>query len=167
MYTRATILASLSLLAATAIAEQHTIKFTNKCGKGTPTLTVDGTPTKFSGSYTSNGPVEDFNAFLELTPGACGTDGRSCPYVSGTLQNSGLNHASLYLLAGEGNYTVATGWDFQGGGSACNGKGQDCTKPQCPEAVNILTFPGGGIPLRYPGVNCTGTDVNIEIKFCE
>jgi hypothetical protein len=95
-------------------------------------LTIDGTKTSFSGdSYTSNKPIEDFNAFLELcmslfsytdtaferqsgssplsdrplilsltAPGACGTVGRECPYVSGTLENKGLNHAAIYLLTG-------------------------------------------------------------------
>jgi len=171
MFIRSSLFAALSAFAISAVkAESHTFQFTNRCGAGTgtPALLLDGNAVSISGdSYTVNGPVDDFTAFFDVKSGQCGSNGAGCPYVHGALVNDGLSHASLYLLAGSGKFTVATGWNFVGGSFTCDGEGQLCASASDCPAVNFpFPAPGSLPPYPYPGINCTGTNGDIAIGFC-
>jgi len=147
-----------------ADSEEHTISFVNKCGKGTTTISLDGNVVTTGPTTISAGPFSGFRAYLQQ--GDCDTDGSGCPYVQATLDNEGLSHAAIFLLPGA-KFTAPIGYKFYGSDGSCDGKGQDCTMPHCPEAVTNPTSPGGGIPIHFAGANCTAPNINLEVRFCD
>lgn len=86
---------------------------------------------------------------------------RSSSFLRECMSSHPEHHLSTALfLPYRATYTVATGYNFVGGGT-CDGTGQDCKSASCPEAVNNPTFPGGGIPVHFAGVNCTSPNVSL------
>jgi len=146
----------MSCLALGVAAETHSIMFINKCGEGTPMLLLQDSSNVLStgGTYTANGPITDFVAFLQS--GNCGVHGEECTAVEGTLQN-GSSFANVTVLPPHA-FTATTGYGFYGGDDSCDGLGFDCTTQFCsfPFGVN------GGTQEE-----CSAANVNLVVTFCD
>ncbi|KDR69862.1 hypothetical protein GALMADRAFT_912690 [Galerina marginata CBS 339.88] len=152
---------SLSIFLAAAIvgasAETHTVRFDNRCGKGTPTLIQGGRVLSTGGDFTINGPL--FGAIAYLQTGGCGFNGEHCTLIETTLVNPtspGSGSSSDISLIAPHAFSVTSGFGYFNG---CNGAGADCTNANCPTA------------FRNPGdthvqVACQANNVNLVITFC-
>ncbi|KZS97490.1 hypothetical protein SISNIDRAFT_437441 [Sistotremastrum niveocremeum HHB9708] len=146
-------LACVSTFIASVTAESHTITFTNKCGKGTPTLVQNGNILSTGGAYTHNGPIDSFIAYLQT--GNCLLNGEHCTLVEGTLTNEGNSAADISLIPPH-TFSVTSGFGFYNG---CNGVGEDCKSANCPGAFTN--------PTNGKVVSCTAPNVDLAITFCD
>ncbi|VDB95500.1 unnamed protein product [Peniophora sp. CBMAI 1063] len=135
-------------------AETHTITFTNKCGKGTPTLvSQNGQILSTGGAYTINGPLRGAIAYLQTGP--CGLNGENCIIVETSLVN-GASSTDLSLIPPHA-FQITTGFGYYNG---CNGAGADCTFNGC--------YPAFYDPSQtYKQVGCSANNVDLAITFCD
>ncbi|EJD03420.1 glycopeptide [Fomitiporia mediterranea MF3/22] len=150
---------TFSLLAASGvIAETHKVSFENKCGKGTPQLQQNGKTVSSGEPFTSNGPFEVAIAFLQT--GECGENGENCTLIETTLKNPttpGSGSGSDISLIPPHKFNVPAGFRYENG---CDGRGQDCTTADCPEAAHSPQDP-------VEQLICEADNVNLVITFCE
>ncbi|KAJ3902173.1 glycopeptide [Lentinula edodes] len=139
-----------AILAAGVKAENHTVKFLNNCGIGTPLLKQNGVTLSTGASYTINGPFSAIALNILIPSGNCGSNGEGCTVVETTLANSGSS--TTFNMS---SYSIPTGFAYFNG---CDGEGWDCTIPGCPGATGIIS------PLP---IECLATNVDLEITFCD
>ncbi|KAI0087986.1 glycopeptide [Irpex rosettiformis] len=126
-------LAALFLGLSVANAETHTITFDNQCGRGTPTLIVDGKVVSTGAPYTSTGTISGI-AYLQT--GECLFNGENCSLLEMTLTNpaSGCigcgSSADISLIAPH-KFNVVSGYSFYNG---CDGQGHTCASATCKDA---------------------------------
>ncbi|KAK0238062.1 glycopeptide [Armillaria nabsnona] len=140
-------------------AESHTVKFVNRCGHGTPTLSQNFKTLSTGGDYTSNGPFEAAVAWLNT--GSCGFQGTGCTLVELTLKNPtspGAGSSADVSLIPPHTFNVATGFKYFNG---CNGQGKTCSNANCPstDAFHVTTDYGAQ-------VQCQANNVGLTITFC-
>ncbi|PPQ91258.1 hypothetical protein CVT25_006375 [Psilocybe cyanescens] len=151
----------LAMLVAGAHAESHTVHFTNRCGRGTPTLIQGGRVLSTGGDFTSNGPLTGAIAYvnLQIRRRSCGFNGEGCTLIETTLVNPtspGSGSSSDISLIAPHSFSVASGFGYFNG---CDGAGADCTSASCSTA------------FRNPNDNqvqvaCQSNNVNLAITFC-
>ncbi|KAJ3484699.1 hypothetical protein NLI96_g5444 [Meripilus lineatus] len=148
----------VSLFAAVAVrAEQHIVRFQNKCGHGTPQLIQGPNVLSTGRDYVSNGPLTSAIAYLQT--GNCGFNGENCALVELTLKNPsqpGSGSSSDISLIAPHAYNVETGFSYFGG---CDGTGATCSSPQCKTAFHKPDD-------THVQVACQSTNVNLLITFC-
>ncbi|KAF7368078.1 Glycopeptide [Mycena sanguinolenta] len=83
---KAATLAVIAVAIGHALAESHTVTFSNRCGHGTPKLIGQhGAVLSSGGAHTSHGPLIGAIAYLQT--GNCGFNGEGCTLVETTLKN--------------------------------------------------------------------------------
>ncbi|KAI9068282.1 hypothetical protein FKP32DRAFT_175231 [Trametes sanguinea] len=138
-------------------AEQHTIRFENKCGKGTPQLIQGGKVLSTGEDYTSNGPFSAGIAYLQT--GECGFNGEKCAIVEMTLVNPtapGAGSSTDISLITPHAFNVETSFSYFG---SCTGQGATCSSGTCKTAF----FQPNDNQVQ---VQCENNDVNLLITFC-
>ncbi|KAI0272430.1 glycopeptide [Gloeopeniophorella convolvens] len=154
------ILAPLAALMAAFVgaqAEQHTITFDNKCGRGTPYLKANGTTFSTGQAYTSGGPFISGIAYLQTGP--CGDNGENCVLVETTLKNPttpGSGSSTDLSLIPPHAFQITTGFRYTNG---CDGQA-DCKEPNCPEAFETPD-------QTWKQVACQVDNVDLVITFCD
>ncbi|KAH9931130.1 uncharacterized protein BXZ73DRAFT_101716 [Epithele typhae] len=147
-----------ALLATTAVrAETHTIRFENKCGKGTPQLIQGGTVLSTGQDYVHNGPFSAGIAYLQT--GECLFNGEHCSTLEMTLVNPtapGAGSSTDISLIAPHAFNVETSFSYFGG---CDGQGTTCSSPTCSTAF----FKPDDNQVQ---VQCESNDVNLLITFC-
>ncbi|KAI0769772.1 hypothetical protein BD413DRAFT_604873 [Trametes elegans] len=131
-------------------AEQHTIRFDNKCGKGTPQLIQNGKVLSTGQDYTSNGP---------FSAGECGYNGEKCALLEMTLVNPtapGAGSSTDISLIDPHALNVPTSFSYFGG---CEGQGATCATKDCKTAF----FQPDDNQVQ---VQCESENVNLLITFC-
>ncbi|KAK7060718.1 hypothetical protein VNI00_000449 [Paramarasmius palmivorus] len=143
-------------IAATALAESHTVNLVNNCGSGNAVFLYQGNSTP-RGSGTIDGPVLGGVAWIDGSGSAnCQSPGVTCGAVEFSLTNPGNtgtpNSAQYVLVPGNHQFTYRMNFAFTG---SCSGVGAPgpCTGNVCPGA--------SGEPVQ-----CVGEDVGIVITFC-
>ncbi|KAJ7290608.1 glycopeptide [Mycena rebaudengoi] len=140
-----------------ALAETHTVHFTNACGRGTPTLVQGPNVLSRGGDFTINGPLIGAIAYLQ-TGKSClmfmRFNGEGCTLVETTLRN-GFSSTDLSLIPPH-SFSVISGFGYFHG---CDGAGADCTGPNCPTAFM-------NPDETFKQVGCPAADVNLAITFC-
>ncbi|KAI0821611.1 hypothetical protein BC628DRAFT_1422438 [Trametes gibbosa] len=152
------VLPAVAVLAgALARAEQHTIRFENKCGKGTPQLIQGGKVLSTGQDYTSNGPFSAGIAYLQT--GDCGFNGERCSLLEMTLVNptvpGGGSSTDISLIAPHA-FNVETSFSYFSG---CDGQGAICSSGTCKSAF----FQPNDNQVQ---VQCENENVNLLITFC-
>ncbi|KAH9895123.1 hypothetical protein C8Q73DRAFT_693160 [Cubamyces lactineus] len=152
------VLPAVAVLAgALARAEQHTIRFENKCGKGTPQLIQGGKVLSTGQDFTSNGPFAAGIAYLQT--GECGFNGENCALLEMTLVNPtspGAGSSTDISLIAPHAFNVETSFSYFGG---CDGQGATCDSGTCKSAF----FQPNDNQVQ---VQCENNDVNLLITFC-
>ncbi|KAJ6522031.1 glycopeptide [Mycena capillaripes] len=166
-------LAAMAVIAATfghALAETHTVRFTNNCRFGTPTLIQGGRVLSTGGDYTKNGALLGAIAYLQT--GGCGFNGEGCTLVELSL-NNGFSSADISLIPPHA-FSVTSGFGYYNG---CDGARTDCEfwrslnthhnihrvsgkEPNCPEA-----FENPGETFKQVG--CSAPNCNLAITLCD
>ncbi|KAF7351644.1 Glycopeptide [Mycena sanguinolenta] len=151
-------LVAIAFAAGQALAENHTVSFTNNCGYGTPMLIGQGGVVLSTGeAYTSNGRLLAAIAYLQT--GSCGFNGENCTLVETTLVNPtspGSGSSSDLSLIPPHAFSVAAGFEYLGG---CAGAGVDCNNANCNTAFHNPDDNG-------VIVTCQNDNVNLGITFC-
>ncbi|KAF7375779.1 Glycopeptide [Mycena sanguinolenta] len=146
---KAATFAVIAVAAGKALAETHTISFTNKCGYGTPTLIGEGgVVLSTGGAYTANGPV----------PAA--STGEGCTMIETTLKNpttAGSGSSTDITLIPPHAFSVTTGFGYYG---VCAPAGADCNNANCNTAFHVSTD-------TYVQVACQQDNANLAITFCD
>ncbi|KAI0675142.1 hypothetical protein C8Q78DRAFT_1066981 [Trametes maxima] len=138
-------------------AEQHTIRFENKCGKGTPQLIQGGKVLSTGQDYTSNGPFSAGIAYLQT--GGCGFNGENCSLLEMTLVNPtapGAGSSTDISLINPHAFNVVTSFSYFGG---CDGQGATCADNNCKTAFFVPDD-------NQVQVQCETENVNLLITFC-
>ncbi|KAH9858836.1 hypothetical protein C2E23DRAFT_695453, partial [Lenzites betulinus] len=152
------VLPAVAVLAgALARAEQHTIRFENKCGKGTPQLIQGGKVLSTGQDYTSNGPFSAGIAYLQT--GGCGFNGEDCTLLEMTLVNPtapGAGSSTDISLITPHAFNVETSFSYFGG---CDGQGATCSSGTCKTAF----FQPNDNQVQ---VQCQTENVGLLITFC-
>ncbi|SJL17985.1 uncharacterized protein ARMOST_21556 [Armillaria ostoyae] len=119
-----------AVFVATAYAESHTVRMTNRCESGTPMLTDQGGHLLSRGSYTSNGALVGVRAWLQT--GAYGGSGADCTIVEMTLRNpqspGAGSSADISIIQPGNKFTTATAFQYFDG---CDGQGKSCNNADC------------------------------------
>ncbi|KAK0201323.1 hypothetical protein DFS33DRAFT_1447731 [Desarmillaria ectypa] len=119
-----------AVLVATANAESHTIRLTNRCGSGTLMLTDQGGNVLSTGNYASNGALMGARAWLQT--GACGGNGAGCTIVEMTLRNpqspGAGSSADISIIQPGNRFTTAAAFAYFDG---CDGQGKSCNNADC------------------------------------
>ncbi|KAJ7023685.1 glycopeptide [Mycena alexandri] len=147
------ILKSIAVLAVTlgyALAESHTVHFTNLCKFGTPTLIQGPNVLSTGGDYTRQGPLLGAIAYLQT--GGCGFNGEGCTLVELSLTN-GFSSADISLIPPHA-FSVTSGFGYYNG---CDGTGTDCQEPNCPQAFENPDETWKQIPCPAANVNLAVT----------
>ncbi|KAM5530980.1 hypothetical protein V8D89_015362 [Ganoderma adspersum] len=150
---------ALVALAGSAVAEKHTVKFTNRCGHGTPMLIQSGKVLSKGKPYTSNGPLSAAIAYLQT--GKCGFNGDGCLTVEATLKNPncpGCGSSTDLTLIPPHKFHIKTGFRYFNG---CNGQGTTCTGPRC--GTKNAFFKTDDYTAQR---QCETNNVGLEIIFC-
>ncbi|KAK7454058.1 hypothetical protein VKT23_011571 [Stygiomarasmius scandens] len=154
----------VALLAVVANAQQkHTITFSNKCGKGTPTLVRNGNILPLSnGKFTSNGAFPAAIAYLQT--GNCKLNGEECMIVEMTLQNAvngpGSGSSVDLSLIPPHKFNVPIHFEYANTAN-CNKIGATCANANCPVAFhNSSDNPSGKQKA------CQTDNANLNIVFC-
>ncbi|KAK0196803.1 hypothetical protein F5146DRAFT_994657 [Armillaria mellea] len=147
-----------AIFAATAYAESHTVRLTNRCGYGTPMLTDQWGNVLSTGTFTAYGALIGARAWLQN--GSCGGGGTDCTIIEITLRNpqseGAGSSADISLIEPGNKFTNAAGFVYFNG---CDGQGKYCNNPDCSEAFHN--------PWDYGAqVQCEINDVGIEVFFC-
>ncbi|KAF7372828.1 Glycopeptide [Mycena sanguinolenta] len=152
------IFAVIAVATGQALAESHTVTFSNGCGHGTPTLiSQNGAVLSTGGAYTSNGPLIGAIAYLQT--GSCGFNGEGCTLVETTLKNPttpGSGSSTDLSLIPPHAFSVTTGFGYLG---ACAPAGADCTNANCKTAFHKSTDTHVQVP-------CQADNANLVITFC-
>ncbi|KAI0630211.1 hypothetical protein C8Q77DRAFT_1075570 [Trametes polyzona] len=138
-------------------AEQHTIRFENKCGKGTPQLIQGGKVLSTGKDYTHSGPFVAGIAYLQT--GECGFNGEKCSLLEMTLVNPtapGAGSSTDISLIEPHAFNVETSFSYFGG---CDGQGATCSSGKCKTAF----FQPNDNQVQ---VQCENNNVNLLITFC-
>ncbi|KAI0780202.1 hypothetical protein C8Q74DRAFT_1367962 [Fomes fomentarius] len=147
-----------ALFAAVSVrAEQHTIRFENKCGKGTPQLIQDGKVLSTGKDFVSNGPFSAGIAYLQT--GDCLFNGENCALLEMTLVNPtapGTGSSTDISLIAPHAFNVPTSFSYFGG---CEGHGATCDSANC----NTAFFQPNDNQVQ---VQCENNNVNLLITFC-
>ncbi|KAK0203749.1 glycopeptide [Desarmillaria ectypa] len=161
MFTKIIYLATVIFVscATLARAESHAVRFVNRCGYGTPTLSQNFNILSTGGDYTANGPFEAAVAWLNT--GACGFQGTGCTLVELTLKNPtspGAGSSADISLIPPHTFNVATAFSYFNG---CDGQGKSCSNANCPitSAFHVTTDYGAQ-------VQCQANNVGLTITFC-
>ncbi|KAI0374180.1 hypothetical protein BV20DRAFT_962172 [Pilatotrama ljubarskyi] len=152
------VVSAVALFAGALVrAEQHTIKFDNRCGKGTPQLIQNGKVLSSGEPYTSNGPF--FAGIAYLQTGQCLANGENCSLLEMSLINptvpGGGSSTDISLIAPHA-FNVETSFSYFGG---CDGQGATCSSGNCKTAF----FQPNDNQVQ---VQCEENDVNLLITFC-
>ncbi|CUA78278.1 hypothetical protein RSOLAG22IIIB_06975 [Rhizoctonia solani] len=162
MFSFTTIVSTLAIALVASIgvqAERHVVHFTNRCGRGTPTLIQGGRVLSTGADYVSNGPLTAAIAYLQT--GQCGFNGENCSMVETTLKNptcAGCGSSTDVTLIPPHKFSVTTGFGYYNG---CDGVGNNCASASC--------CPSGAFcqPTDYQAQRqCEVNDVNLAITFC-
>ncbi|KAF7368083.1 Glycopeptide [Mycena sanguinolenta] len=141
-----------------ALAESHTVTFSNRCGHGTPKLIGQhGAVLSSGGAHTSHGPLIGAIAYLQT--GNCGFNGEGCTLVETTLKNPttpGSGSSTDISLIPPHAFSVTTGFHYVG---ACGSAGADCKNAKCKTAFHKSTDTG-------VQVACQADNANLVITFC-
>ncbi|KAJ6488767.1 hypothetical protein C8R45DRAFT_901668 [Mycena sanguinolenta] len=152
-------LAVITVAAGKALAETHTISFTNHCGYGTPTLIGQGGAVlSTGGAYTANGPISGAIAYLQT--GGCGFNGEGCTMIETTLKNpstAGSGSSTDITLIPPHAFSVTTGFGYYG---VCAPAGADCNNANCNTAFHVSTD-------TFVQVACQQDNANLAITFCD
>ncbi|KAF8171022.1 hypothetical protein K438DRAFT_1773429 [Mycena galopus ATCC 62051] len=155
---KAAALAVIAVAAGQALAESHTVTFSNNCGYGTPTLIGEGgVVLSTGGAYTINGPLNGAIAYLQT--GGCGFNGENCLMVETTLKNpttEGSGSSTDLTLIAPHAFSVTTGFGYYG---ACSPAGADCNNANCNTAFHVSTD-------TFVQVACQEDNANLVITFC-
>ncbi|KAF9447944.1 glycopeptide [Macrolepiota fuliginosa MF-IS2] len=110
-------------------AEQHRVRFDNRCGYGIPHLLKDGNVLSQGEEFVSNGSFTSGIAYLQT--GDCNLNGEGCTLVEMTLTNpvcpgcgSSVDISLIPPLA----YSVPTSFSYFNG---CDGNSAACSSPGC------------------------------------
>ncbi|KAK7060719.1 hypothetical protein VNI00_000450 [Paramarasmius palmivorus] len=164
------LIASTLALAATALAESHTVTLVNNCPSGNPVFLYQGNGPR--GSGTIDGQVLGGVAWVDGFAGAdCQSSGVNCGIVEFTLTNpddpdNTQNAADYSLLTGDGlgnhQFTYRMNFAFTGScsGVAAPGPCTGNSASECPGAF-LGSDTEGGTPVQ-----CVGADAGITITFC-
>ncbi|KAF5309378.1 hypothetical protein D9619_012481 [Psilocybe cf. subviscida] len=158
MFSFKTLIALFAVGVVGAMAESHTVTFTNKCGRGTPTLIQGGNVLSTGGSFTSNGPLTAAIAYLQT--GSCGFNGEGCTLIETTLRNPtspGSGSSTDISLISPHAFSVTSGFGYFNG---CDNTGADCTNANCPTAFHQSND-------NSVQVACQANNVNLAITFCD
>ncbi|KAL1752118.1 hypothetical protein FB107DRAFT_220609 [Schizophyllum commune] len=159
MYFSQVLLAFLLAGASLASAESHTVKFTNKCGTGTPKLYNQSGKLLHSGggAYKHNGPLVGAIAYLQT--GHCGANGDNCPLLETTLRNPtspGAGSSTDISLIPPHAFTKGIRFEYYNG---CDGKGKTCKSAGCKGAFHKTDDYGAQ-------VQCEKNGVDLHVIFC-
>ncbi|KAJ6586186.1 glycopeptide [Mycena capillaripes] len=146
-------LTSMAVLAATlghALAETHTVHFTNNCGFGTPTLIQGGRVLSTGRDYSQSGALRGGIAYLQT--GGCGFNGEGCTLVELSLTN-GFSSADISLIPPHA-FSVTSGFGYYNG---CDGAGT-CDLRQCPEAFEHPSE-------TFKQVGCSAPNCNLAVAM--
>ncbi|KAJ7212819.1 glycopeptide [Mycena haematopus] len=150
-------LAVIAVAAGQALAESHTVTFSNKCGFGTPTLIGQGGAVlSTGGAYTTNGQLIGAIAYLQT--GGCGFNGEGCTLVETTLKNpssAGSGSSTDLSLIPPHSFSVTTGFGYYG---ACSPAGADCNNANCNTAFHVPSD-------TYVQVACQEDNVNLVVRI--
>ncbi|EIW63513.1 uncharacterized protein TRAVEDRAFT_69488 [Trametes versicolor FP-101664 SS1] len=138
-------------------AETHTIRFENKCGKGTPQLIQGGKVLSTGADYTVNGVFSAGIAYLQT--GECLFNGENCSTLEMTLVNPtapGAGSSTDISLIAPHKFNVPTSFSYFGG---CDGQGTTCDSATCKTAF----FQPDDNQVQ---VQCESNNVNLLITFC-
>ncbi|KAF8993185.1 glycopeptide [Cyathus striatus] len=141
-----------------ALAEQHTIIFDNRCGRGTPHLVQGSTIHSYVDRFTSNGPFESAIAYLQIGD-KCDYDGGGCSLVEMTLKNptcDGCGSSVDISLITPHSFNVPISYIYEGG--SCAGRGAICDHDKCPTAFLVPTD-------THVQVQCEENDVNFHFSY--
>ncbi|KAK7060704.1 hypothetical protein VNI00_000434 [Paramarasmius palmivorus] len=163
-------IASTLALAATALAESHTVKLVNNCPSGKPVFLYQGHPTP-RGSGTIQGQLLGGVAWVDGFAGAnCLSSGVNCGIVEFSLTNpsntaNSQNAADYSLLTGPGlgNHQFTYKMNFAFTGSCTKKAPGPCTgnsAQKCPGAY-LGNDPTSGRPVQ-----CVSDNAGITITFC-
>ncbi|EJF59181.1 glycopeptide [Dichomitus squalens LYAD-421 SS1] len=147
-------LLAMSALISSTLGESHTIHFTNKCGKGTPTLLQNGVILSTGGDYTHDGPIISaiaYHTYASQQPGGCGLNGESCTLIETTLKNpttAGSGSSTDISLIPPHTFSVTSGF------------GPNCTDANCPDAFHDPS-------QTWVQVACQTDNVDLAITFCD
>ncbi|KAI0355628.1 hypothetical protein OH77DRAFT_1382408, partial [Trametes cingulata] len=141
-------------------AEQHTIKFDNRCGKGTPQLLQNGKVLSSGEPFTSNGPFSAGIAYVKCSiPCQCLYNGENCSLLEMTLVNPtapGAGSSTDISLIAPHAFNVPVSFSYFGG---CDGQGATCSSGTCKTAF----FQPDDNQVQ---VQCQENNVNLLITFC-
>ncbi|KAF9445929.1 hypothetical protein P691DRAFT_804997 [Macrolepiota fuliginosa MF-IS2] len=142
-----------------ALAESHTVHFTNRCGSGTPMLIQGPNVLSHGEDHTVNGPLTAAIAYLQN--GHCGFNGDGCTLVELTLINPdparpGSGSSADISLIPPLKFSQPAGFGYFGG---CDGAGTNCANAGCP---NAFRKPDD----TFSQVACQSNNVNLAITFC-
>jgi len=141
---------------STVRAESHTITFANECGRGTPTLVINGQIVSTGQPYTSDGTISGI-AYLQT--GECLLNGENCTLMEMTLDNPtcpGCGSSADISLIPPHKFNVATSFSFYNG---CDGVGRTCSSATC----NTAFFKSDDNQVQS---SCQNDNVNLRITFC-
>ncbi|KAF8883279.1 hypothetical protein BD779DRAFT_1540448 [Infundibulicybe gibba] len=160
MFNFRTLAATLAVIVIGGLgaqAETHTVRFDNRCGRGTPQLIQGPNVLSTGADFTSNGPLISAIAYLQT--GSCLFNGEGCTTVETTLKNptspGGGSSTDITLIPTHA-FSVTTGFGYFNG---CDGQGANCDNPQCPTAF----FKPDDTHVQ---VACQTDNVNLVITFC-
>jgi len=138
-------------------AESHTVAFDNQCGKGTPTLILNGQTVSTGQPYTQDSAISGGIAYLQT--GECGFNGENCTLMEMTLGNptcAGCGSSTDISLIPPHAFNVQTSFSYYNG---CNGQGTACSSGSCSQAFHVFND-------NQVQVQCESNDVNLVITFC-
>ncbi|KAK0466077.1 glycopeptide [Desarmillaria tabescens] len=141
-----------------ARAESHTVRFVNRCGRGTPTLSQNFNTLSTGSDYTAGGPFVAAVAWLDT---GCGFQGSGCTLVELTLKNPtspGAGSSVDISLIPPHTFNVPASFSYFNG---CDGQGKSCSNANCPptDAFHVTTDYGAQ-------VQCEANNVGLTITFC-
>ncbi|KAK1225447.1 hypothetical protein PQX77_011617 [Marasmius sp. AFHP31] len=154
-----TTLAVLAAATGTVMGESHTVKFNNKCGKGTPKLIQAGKTLSSGGTYKHNGAFTAAIAYLQTGP--CLLNGENCMTVEMTLKDPNPGQpekltASSFSPSSH-KFNVPIGFKYTNGCS----NGATCRSASCPKTDAFHKFDDYEAQRA-----CQAKDVGLEITFC-
>ncbi|TFK89120.1 hypothetical protein K466DRAFT_487475 [Polyporus arcularius HHB13444] len=138
-------------------AETHTIRFENKCGKGTPQLIQNGKVLSSGEDFVSNGPFSAAIAYLQT--GECLLNGEKCTTLEMTLVDPtapGSGSSTDISLIAPHAFNVPASFSYFGG---CDRQGATCNSADCSTAF----FKPDDNQVQ---VQCETTNVDLLITFC-
>ncbi|RDX55181.1 hypothetical protein OH76DRAFT_1530223 [Lentinus brumalis] len=163
---------AMAILSGVSVrAETHTIRFENKCGKGTPQLIQNGKVLSSGEDFVSNGPFSAAIAPVRLhhvlvrnfvtysSTGECLLNGEKCTTLEMTLVDPtapGSGSSTDISLIAPHAFNVPASFSYFGG---CDRQGATCNSADCSTAF----FNPNDNQVQ---VQCETTNVDLLITFC-